>query len=103
MAHDLAHEELHDGPSDEELTVLALAADPDLEVDADAVSFWSVAGPEAGRAPEDQLLPEWYMPPMTGRRLVRGWRRRVVLLVIAAFLTIDAYGLCSTYGWVSFG
>jgi hypothetical protein len=27
----------------------------------------------------------------------------VVLLIIAAFLTIDAYGLCSTYGWVSFG
>jgi len=27
----------------------------------------------------------------------------VVLLVILAFLVIDAYGLCNTYGWVAFG
>jgi len=92
-----------DAVTDEELASLALAADPDAQVDADAVSFWAVAGPDAGREAADQLLPEWYMPSMTGRRLVRGWRRRVVLLIIAAFLTIDAYGLCSTYGWVSFG
>jgi hypothetical protein len=89
--------------SDDELTAVALASDPDPELDADAVSFWAVAGPDAGRDPADQLLPEWYMPAMTGRRVVRGWRRRMVWLIIAAFLTIDAYGLCSTYGWVSFG
>jgi hypothetical protein len=89
--------------SDDELTALALAADPDPDVDAGAVSVWAVAGPDAGRDPRDQLLPEWYMPAMTGRRIVRGWRRSVVWLIVAAFLTIDAYGLCSTYGWVSFG
>jgi hypothetical protein len=58
-----------DAVTDEELTSLALAADPDAQLDADAVSFWAVAGPDAGREATDQLLPEWYMPPMTGRRL----------------------------------
>jgi hypothetical protein len=36
--------------------------------------------------------------PMGGAPLLRGWRRRVVLLVIAAFLVITAFGLCNTYG-----
>jgi hypothetical protein len=35
--------------------------------------------------------------------LVHGWRRHVVILVVVAFLAIDAYGLCNTYGWVAFG
>ena len=83
--------------TDEELTELALAADPDAPVDYDAVSPFATAHP-AG------LLPEWYMPAVAGGiRPLRGWRRRVVLLIIASFLLIDAYGLCSTYGWVGFG
>jgi hypothetical protein len=89
--------------TDVELTRLALTADPDATVGADAVSFWEVAALEAGRVPDDQLLPEWYMPAMRGPRLLHGWRRRVVWLIVIAFLTIDAYGLCSTYGWVAFG
>lgn len=36
--------------------------------------------------------------PMSGVRILRGWRRQVIFLVIAAFLTITAYGLCNTYG-----
>ena len=36
------------------------------------------------------------------RQLRRGWRRVAVWLVIASFLTIDAYGLCSTYGQIVF-
>jgi hypothetical protein len=85
--------------TDDELTALALAADPDVEIGDDAVSVWDVSASE----PED-LLPAWYMPsPSTGSRLLHGWRRTVVLLVIASFLLINAYGLCSTYGWVGFG
>jgi len=80
--------------SDDELTALALAADPDAPVPDDAVSLWEAAGLGQGT-----LLPGWYMPtPVAGRRAV-SWRRRVVVMVvIAAFVAIDAYGLCSTYG-----
>jgi hypothetical protein len=78
--------------SDDELTALALAADPDAPLPPDAVSIWAVAD-------SDALLPEWYMPaPMTGRRRLRGWQRRVAWLIVVAFVLIDAYGLCSTYG-----
>ena len=51
---------------------------------------------------EPPRLPGWYaVPPMRGVRLT-GWRRRVALLIVAAFVTINAYGLCSTYGWIEF-
>jgi hypothetical protein len=90
--------------SDEELTALALSADPDAGVDADAVplsDYLRSADDSAGG--DDGLLPEWYMPaPMQGAPRLRGWRRRVAILVIVAFLLIDAYGLCSTYGSVVF-
>jgi hypothetical protein len=44
------------------------------------------------------------MPAAMGSgRLLRGWRRRVVLLIVASFVLINAYGLCSTYGHVAFG
>jgi hypothetical protein len=79
--------------SDEELGELALAADPDTPVDDDAVSIW-----ELGPAGAD-LLPAWYMPPVaSGPRQHSRWRRRIALTIICAFLAVDAYGLCSTYG-----
>ena len=84
--------------SDDELTALALAADPDPALDNDAESLADVLGPDAPR-----LLPDWYMPaPMGGAPPLRGWRRRVVLTVIASFLTITAAGLCNTYGQLHF-
>jgi hypothetical protein len=87
------------GPfTDDELSALALAADRDESLDEDAVSFWEFTGDH-----EVQRLPEWYMPSPKGVRLVHGWRRNVVLLIIVSFLVIDAYGLCNTYGWVHFG
>ena len=90
--------EATDAPTDEELTAEALAADPDSAVAGDAVCLWDLIG-----SPSGQLLPEWYMPaPIGGTRLLRGWRRRVAFLVIASFILIDAYGLCSTYGQVVF-
>ena len=79
--------------SDEELTALALAADPDAPVADDAVNLWDL-----DREDDDSLLPAWYMPSPMGTRRLTGWRRRVAILLIVAFLLIDAYGLCSTYG-----
>lgn len=79
---------------DDELAAEALAADPERVVDDDAVCLWDLTGSRA-----KSLLPDWYMPAAVGgSRLLSGWRRRVVFLVIAAFLTITAYGLCNTYG-----
>jgi hypothetical protein len=77
--------------TDEELTELALAADPALALDPDAVPLSEFLGHHDG------LLPLWYMPsPM-----VRGggrWRLPVVLVIVGAFLVIEALGLCSTFG-----
>lgn len=85
--------------TEDELTALALAADPDLELADDAVSLWDVPPEES-----EDLLPSWYMPsPMARTRLLHGWRRSVVLLLIASFVLINAAGLCVTYGWVQFG
>jgi hypothetical protein len=77
--------------SDEELTALALAADPDQLPDVDAVPLSLYPGRPSGG------LPEWYMPPVVVRGW-RGWRLPVVFAVIAGFLLIDALGLCITYG-----
>ena len=89
--------------SDDELTELALAADPDAGVAVDAVPMAELLGSDAW-AGEGALLPGWYMPPPMGAsRLLQGWRRRIVLLIVASFLLINAVGLCSTYGYVGFG
>lgn len=79
--------------NDDELAALALAADPDEPLPDDAVSLWDL---EARGA---ELLPDWYMPaPMTGRRRLGKWQRRLVWLIVATFVLINAYGLCNTYG-----
>jgi hypothetical protein len=79
------------GFTDEELTALALAADPDQPVDAGARPF----DPYSGRS--GNFLPMWYMPPVMMRGS-HGWRTGVVVAVVAAFLLINALGLCITYG-----
>lgn len=89
--------------TDEELTELALAAGPDADVADDAVPLSELLGGKEW-AGTDNLLPGWYMPPPMGAsRLLQGWRRRVVLLIVASFVLINAVGLCSTYGYVGFG
>jgi hypothetical protein len=77
--------------TDEELTALALAADPIEMLDHDAVPF--DAGAPAG------LLPDWYMP---APQLTAGSRRRpaVVAVVVTSLLLLNALGLCVTYGSV---
>ena len=81
--------------SDAELTALALAADPAAGLAPDAVPIDVFLG-RVGAA-----LPEWYMAPVRTRALGRGGRL-VVLAVVAAFVVIEAFGLCSTYGQVPF-
>lgn len=84
--------------SDAELTALALAADPDRPVADDAVPldvFLSQGPGFLSQGPG--LLPQWYMPLATIRGGSR-WRTVVVLGIVAAFLVIEALGLCSTYG-----
>ncbi|HEY3833485.1 MAG TPA: hypothetical protein VGO03_14400 [Acidimicrobiia bacterium] len=82
--------------SDEELTALALAAHDDDIVPDDAVPFMAFGGDDG-----DALLPSWYMPAASAGgngKAQKGWRRIAVLAVIVAFLTIDCYGMCNTYG-----
>ena len=77
--------------SDDELTVLALAADPEPELGPDAIPFTPY------RNQPSASLPLWYMPPVTARA-AGGWRLPVVASVVLALLLINALGLCITYG-----
>ena len=77
----------------DELTALALAALPGRPPAADAVPLATYLGDDPG------LLPTWYMPtPMT--RIRPRWRTPVVLAIVAAFVAIEAFGLCSTFGQI---
>jgi len=93
-AFDPEEADREDALSDEELTALALAADPDAPLPDDAVPL-SVHLARFG-----PTLPLWYMPP-TMSRGGRRWKTPVVLAVVSAFLLIDAMGLCNTYGILS--
>jgi hypothetical protein len=77
--------------TDEELTALALAADPDAPLAADAVPL--------DLYPEQSLgqLPQWYMPPAMARGS-HGWRTPVVMAIVVSFLIVDLFGLCITFG-----
>ena len=81
--------------SDEELEALALAADPDAPLPDDAVPL------DLGAPSGLSLLPTWYMAPVVGRRLTRKRYKVAIVVLIAAFLLIDAFGLCATYGPIS--
>ena len=88
-------QEVQGAISDEELTALALAADPEQPLDADAV-------PLADYLAESFVpLPEWYMAPVMARHSGRR-RQAIILAVVGAFLLIEAFGLCSTYGQFPF-
>jgi hypothetical protein len=78
--------------SDEELTRLAMAANPDAPLSKEAIPLSLYLAQFAGSA-----LPEWYMAPAMaggGRR----WRTPIVVAIISAFLLIEALGLCNTFG-----
>jgi hypothetical protein len=78
--------------SEAELTALALAADPDQPLDSDAVPMNEYLSDQPVG-----LLPEWYMAPVMTRHL-RRVPQLMVMVVIGAFVIIEAFGLCSTYG-----
>ena len=79
------------GFTDEELTALALAADPDQPVDTGARPLDLYSGRSGN------FLPMWYMPPVMMRGS-HGWRTGVIVAIVAGFLLINALGLCITYG-----
>jgi hypothetical protein len=81
--------------TDAELTALALAADPAMPLDDDAVPM-HVHLSRFGAA-----LPLWYMPPAIARG-GRRWKTPIVIAVVASFLLIEALGLCNTYGQLVF-
>lgn len=78
--------------TDDELTALALAADPDQPLGADAVPLLSSS--EAATA---GLLPAWYMPVPTsmGGGPLRRW---LIGGLVVALLSVSGAGLCVTYG-----
>ena len=77
--------------TDDELTALALAADPEAELGPDAVPLTPYRNLSSGS------LPLWYMPPVTARA-AGGWRVPIVASVVIALLVINALGLCICYG-----
>ncbi len=82
--------------SDDELTALALAGDPDAPLPVGAVPF--VADQDADPA----LLPAWYMPaPMAVRRTPG--RTVAAVTVVAGLVLINVLGLCITYGQLTAG
>lgn len=81
--------------SDEELSALALAADPITALAEDAVAWSGISTDPPG------LLPNWYMP-VPSYQLRGRLSRAVVITLIAGFLVIDAFGLCITSGFLSF-
>jgi hypothetical protein len=86
----------HDEISDADLTMLALAADPDLPLDPEAVPLAVYLAQAPG------TLPEWYMAPAMARSGNR-WRALVVLSIVGAFIFIEALGFCSAYGPLHLG
>jgi hypothetical protein len=77
--------------TDDELTALALAADPDQPIPDDAVPFSSTDALGAG------LLPDWYMPAPSLRRSPR--RTFVLAGVAISLFVINVGGVCVTYGF----
>ena len=74
----------------DELTELALAADPHEHLEPNAV-------PLAGTSDDFALLPRWYMPAPIARPR-SPWCTAVAIFLIGAFVTITALGFCITYG-----
>lgn len=80
--------------TDDELTSLALAADANAPLDADAVPWnW-------GFGFERNLLPDWYMPRAIATGRGKG-TKVVVGTLVAGLLIIGAFGLCITSGFLS--
>lgn len=80
--------------TNEELEALAMG-ELELEVTEGAVAYNATPGFLGAE------LPSWYMGPATVRVRHRPWRAPVVGVIVAAFLIIEAFGLCNTYGFLT--
>ena len=78
--------------SDEELTALALAAEPGSPFADDAVPVRSL---QAEGVP---LLPDWYMP-VSASRARKDWRAVVAIAIAVGLVLINAFAICVTYGF----
>ena len=78
--------------SDEELTALALAAEPGSPFADDAVPVRSL------QAEGDPLLPDWYMP-VSASRARKDWRAVVAIAIAVGLVLINAFAICVTYGF----
>lgn len=84
-------------PTDDELCTLALLAEAGLPPADDAVPLADFLAGRGGGG--SGLLPGWYMPAPMARSGSR-WRLPVVVAIVAAFVLIEAAGLCSTFGQI---
>jgi hypothetical protein len=80
--------------TDDELTSLALAADPNAPIDLNAVPW------KGGSGSHQSLLPDWYMPSPMAVRHGRATQFTIIFIIVG-FLVIDAFGLCITSGFLS--
>jgi hypothetical protein len=83
----------HDALSDDELTEIALAADPDAPINLDAQPWHFSQGISRN------LLPEWYMPIPMARGRGRGAQIAAVSVVVG-MVVVCAFGLCITSGFL---
>ena len=79
-----------DAIGDDELTRLALAADPDQPVDPDAVPISFAAAAIRGRCPVVHAGSDVVRARTSARMLLGG--------LVLALVVINAAGLCVTYG-----
>jgi hypothetical protein len=80
--------------SDEELTALALSADPHPAIDPGVAPWRPLADAVTG------LLPDWYMPTPSGSRRGKG-AQAAIGVIIVSFVIINALGLCITNGFLT--
>ena len=84
--------------TDEELTALALAGDPDAPLSPDAVPYVT----DLEGSGQATLLPGWYMPaPVSVARTPV--RTVAAIAVVAGLVLINVLGLCITYGQLTAG
>jgi hypothetical protein len=80
--------------SDDDLTALALSADPHPTIDPHVAPWRPVADAFTG------LLPDWYMPTPSGSHRGKG-AKIAIGVIIASFVIVNALGLCITNGFLT--
>jgi len=78
--------------TDEELTALALAAEPGSPFAEDAVPWRSV------NIDGEPLLPDWYMP-IAASSARHDWRAIVAVALAVGLVLCNAFAICVTYGF----